>query len=191
MNVLSFFTGSMGLDIGMEKHGFHTIIAVEQDKHAQQTIKINKPNITIFPDIFTITKNEMLSKGHVDVIIGGPPCQSWSSAGKHGGLEDHRGLCIPKFLDTIDMIQPQAVIMENVMGLTTAEIDGVKGAMPTYILQRLSASGYQTTYEIVNSADFGSPQIRKRVIFIATKTKLPMLNPTHALMQQLTQRFGR
>lgn len=97
-----------------------------------------------------VIKQELLSKGTIDVVAGGPPCQSWSYAGKRSGLDDHRGLCIPRFLDIVDMLNPNFVVMENVMGLVTASINGVKGVMPEYITNRLAQSGYV-------SADFGAP----------------------------------
>lgn len=199
MKTISLFTGAMGLDLGLESAGFETAVAVEKDPHARSTIHANRPGIKVFEDAFTVSKEELLSNGPIDIVAGGPPCQSWSSVGSRGGLEDHRGLCIPRFLEIVEMIRPSAVVMENVPGLATAEIDGVKGAMPAYIQKRLEDAGYTSSFEIVNSADFGSPQCRRRIVFLAVLSALsdhaakdrkrsalsPRLSPTHALMQQL------
>ena len=167
MRYASIFTGAMGLDIGLEHNGFETVLAVEHDKHAQATIKVNRPNIQIISDAFDPTLIDTIKKAKVDAIVGGPPCQSWSYAGKRQGLEDHRGLCIPRFLDIVEAIRPGIVVMENVMGLVSAQIDGRKGAVIQMIEDRLLDMDYCYSIETVNSADYGTPQCRKRVIVMA------------------------
>lgn len=180
MQILSLFTGAMGLDIGLENHGFKTVISVENNKDAQSTIKTNRPDMKIFDDVFSVSKDDLMSYGNIDIIIGGPPCQSWSFAGNRKGIEDHRGLCIPRFLDIVDMILPKYVIMENVIGLNSALVNGVKGAMPPYIENRLKQSGYNCSYHMVNSADYGAPQCRKRIIFLASLQADLRLIQTHS-----------
>lgn len=180
--VLSLFTGAMGLDLGLERHGFKTVLAIEYDKHARATIKTNRPDVMVMDDVFSVTPADMIaSRGPFDVICGGPPCQSWSYAGNRKGMEDQRGLCIPRFLDIVEAILPNTVIMENVLGLTTASIDGVKGAVINLVTDRLTSFGYKVSSSIVNSADFGSPQCRKRIVFIATMDgRLIDLQQTHS-----------
>jgi DNA (cytosine-5)-methyltransferase 1 len=182
MQTLSLFTGAMGLDIGLEKSGFKTVVAVENDKNAQATIKLNRPDTILFDDVFNLDLN-YLKTFNFDAVVGGPPCQSWSYAGKGLGLEDHRGLCIPRFLDIIDEIQPRVAVMENVMGLLSASIDGAKGAMSTYIIGRFEKSGYKVSCCEVDSADYGAPQHRKRVIFIASRDNIVKLKQTHGKIE--------
>lgn len=185
MTIASIFSGAMGLDIGMNQAGFNTILAVENDKHAINTIKTNRPQIPIITDAFDPNLIEIIKNIHTDAIVGGPPCQSWSYAGNRKGLDDHRGLCIPRFIEIIKAIQPRLVAMENVLGLLTASINDEKGAVINSCRQSLEEMGYHTTIEIANSANFGTPQTRCRVVLLASKTKTTHLVPTHAAMQQL------
>jgi DNA (cytosine-5)-methyltransferase 1 len=181
MRIASIFTGAMGLDIGLERQGFETAIAVENDRHAQATIKTNRPNIPILSDAFTITPKDILSNGPIDAIVGGPPCQSWSFAGKGLGLDDPRGLAIPRFLDIVIAVRPKFVVMENVMGLASALINGKKGAMLTFIFNKLSLSGYSVSINKINAVNFGTPQSRNRIIFLAhLNGPAPLMVTTHA-----------
>ena len=182
MKTLSLFTGAMGLDIGLEKYGFHTVVAVENDKHAQATIRLNRPDVTIFPDAMNLPVNEILEKfGPFDAVVGGPPCQSWSYAGKQLGLNDPRGLCIPQFIEIVKIVLPKFVVMENVQGLLTASIDDEPGAVVKSFCSSLANLGYKISVKLANSADYGSPQTRKRVVILAQLNgPAPQLKPTHA-----------
>lgn len=183
MKTLSLFTGAMGLDIGLEKHDFHTVVAVENDKHAQATIRLNRPNVTIFPDAMNLPVNEILEKfGSFDAVVGGPPCQNWSYAGKQLGLNDPmRGLCIPRFIEIVKIVLPKFVVMENVQGLLTASIDDEPGAVVKSFCSSLENLGYKISVKLANSADYGSPQTRKRVVILAQLNgPAPQLKPTHA-----------
>lgn len=179
--MLSLFTGAMGLDIGLERHGFKTVLAIEQNKHAQTTIKKNRSDVMVLDDVFSINPlNIQNLVGQVDAIVGGPPCQSWSHAGKRLGLEDQRGLCIPRFLEFVTSLLPKIVVLENVHGLLTASVDGEKGAVVRMILDTLQTHGYQASMELVNSANFGVPQKRQRIVIIGILNgKTTKLAPTH------------
>ena len=97
LNLLSFFSGAMGLDIGLHKVGFKTRLACEIDKSSRETIIANNPKIGLIGDIRNYTIEEILeysglqNRKEVDLIVGGPPCQAFSSAGKRMGLADERG----------------------------------------------------------------------------------------------------
>ena len=93
---ISFFTGAMGLDLGLEKSGVVFKLAVEKDKWAQKTIRANRPLLPVLGDITQITAGRIRSVAdldgvELDIVAGGPPCQSWSTAGKRRGLSDERG----------------------------------------------------------------------------------------------------
>jgi DNA (cytosine-5)-methyltransferase 1 len=204
VNVLSFFSGAMGLDIGLHKAGFETLLACEIDKASRQTILTNNPEIGLIGDIRAYTTEEILEyaglrlKEEVDLIVGGPPCQAFSSAGKRMGLADERGNVFLKFIEVIENINPKFAVIENVRGLLSAaydielkpeedeflphELKGLKGATMFYVYNRLRAAGYQLSFNLYNSANFGTPQVRERVIIVCSRVneKVPYLNPTHS-----------
>src|SRR5690554_474455 len=203
-NVLSFFSGAMGLDIGLHKAGFETLLACEIDKSSRQTILANNPNIGLIGDIRAYDTSEILeyaglkSREEVDLIVGGPPCQAFSSAGRRMGLADDRGNVFLKFIEVIENLRPKFAVIENVRGLLSATFDielrpeeeeflpldlkGLKGATMFYVYNRLRAAGYAVSFNLYNSANYGTPQIRERVIIVCSRVneKVPYLEPTHS-----------
>ena len=191
---LSFFSGAMGLDIGMEKGGINSILACENDKACRITINTNKPDIGLIGDINMYTANKILEYAKipagrkVDVIFGGPPCQAFSSAGTRKGFEDSRGNVFLKYIDVVTEIKPRYVVIENVRGLLSSEYTcretgkPIKGGALLHILDRLRNAGYSVSFELYNAANFGAPQIRERVVMIGFlgKSKVPYLTPTHS-----------
>lgn len=201
---LSFFSGAMGLDIGLEKGGIKPILACENDKYCRMTINANKPDIALIGDINEYSADKILeyagvSKGRkVDVIVGGPPCQAFSSAGNRRGFDDDRGNVFLTFIDRIVEIQPTYAVIENVRGLLStpfpysdeltleeaveAGIKPIKGGALLHILRKLREAGYSVSFELYNSANFGAPQIRERIIMIAYhgEEKVGYLTPTHS-----------
>lgn len=204
LKVLSFFSGAMGLDIGLHRVGFKTLLACEIDTPSRQTIIANCPNIGLIGDIRNYSTQDILDysglkrKEDVDVIVGGPPCQAFSSAGKMMGLADERGNVFLKFIEVIENIKPKFAVIENVRGLLSAQYDielkpeereflpievkGLKGATMFYLYNRLRAAGYQLSFNLYNSANYGTPQIRERVIIICSRVneEVPYLTPTHS-----------
>lgn len=191
---LSFFSGAMGLDIGMEKGGIPALLACENNKSCRLTIERNKPEIALIGDINkysadTILKYAKIPRGRkVDVIFGGPPCQAFSTAGARRALDDERGNVFLRYLDLIGEISPTYVVIENVRGLLSApypykDIEKpIKGGALCIILDRLKELGYSVSFELYNAANFGAPQIRERVVIVAKygDRKVPYLTPTHS-----------
>lgn len=190
---LSFFTGGMGLDIGMQKGGIKALLACEIDKTCRKTININAPEMALIGDIYnydteTILKMANIPEGRkVDVIFGGPPCQAFSTAGNRKGFGDDRGNIFLRYLQIISEIKPTYVVIENVRGLlsTPYEYQGkeaFKGGALLEILDRLKKVGYTVSFNLYNAANFGSPQIRERVVIIGKlgKDKVSYLKPTHS-----------
>ena len=201
---LSFFSGAMGLDIGLEKGGIEPILACEIDKYCRMTIAANKPDIALIGDINEYSTDKILEyagvpKGRkVDVIVGGPPCQAFSSAGKRKGFDDERGNVFLTFIDRIVEIQPTYAVIENVRGILStpfpysdnltleecveAGIEPIKGGALLHILRKLREAGYSVSFELYNAANFGAPQIRERVVMICYKgnKKVDYLTPTHS-----------
>ena len=197
---LSFFSGAMGLDIGMEQGGIQALLACEFDKACRLTIDKNRPEMALIGDINNYTADEILKYAgvpksrKVDVIFGGPPCQAFSSAGTRKGFDDSRGNVFLKYIDIITEILPTYVVIENVRGLLSSaypysdensnveDIEPIKGGALLHILKKLRAAGYTITFELYNAANYGAPQIRERVVMIAYhgKDKVPYLTPTHS-----------
>ncbi|WP_373802638.1 DNA cytosine methyltransferase [Bacteroides heparinolyticus] len=191
---LSFFSGAMGLDIGMKNGGIQALLACEFNKHCRTTIAKNDPNIALIGDINKYEAEDILKfakipEGRkVDVIFGGPPCQAFSTAGARRALNDERGNVFLRYIDIVEKIHPTYVVIENVRGLLSAPYpygdveEPIKGGALCIILDRLKAAGYTISFELYNAANFGAPQIRERVVMIGKlgNEKVPYLSPTHS-----------
>ena len=201
IKALSFFAGAMGLDLGLKKAGIDLILACESEKFIRDTIKLNNPKLKILEDINLYSAQDIrkaagLKKNEkIDLIVGGPPCQSFSTAGKRLSINENRGVVFIKFLDLIKKLKPTYFVIENVRGLLSVPLKHVphrkrngklktieeKGGTLQYILNYLKKCGYKVSFNLYNSANFGTPQIRERVVIIGNKKeKLPYLTPTHS-----------
>lgn len=205
LKALSFFSGCMGLDLGLEKEGIQVLLACEIDPSARKTIEINRPDIALIGDIRDYSAPEIREKAglsstdEIDVIVGGPPCQAFSSAGKRQGFNDERGNVFLTFIDLIIQLKPRFAVIENVRGLLSAPLkhrphemrgknfpplsqDEQRGGALLFITQRLKDAGYSVSFNLYNAANFGSPQQRERVVIACSRDreKLPYLTPTHA-----------
>lgn len=190
---LSFFSGAMGLDIGMKNEGIRALLACEVNKYCRMTIAENDPYIALIGDINKYEPDEILQfanipKGRkVDVIFGGPPCQAFSTAGARRALADERGNVFLRYIEIVEKIRPTYVVIENVRGLLSAPYpykdikEPVKGGALCVILDRLKEAGYTVTFELYNAANFGAPQIRERIVIFGKlgNEKVPYLSPTH------------
>jgi DNA (cytosine-5)-methyltransferase 1 len=201
IKALSFFSGAMGMDIGLEKAGIDVILACESEKFIRETIKLNRPNLKVLEDINNYSANDIrksagLRKNEkIDLIVGGPPCQAFSTAGKRLSINENRGIVFIKFLKLIKELNPTYFVIENVRGILSVPLKKVssknknkklqikeeKGGTFSHIINFLKKSGYKVSFNLYNSANFGTPQIRERVIIIGNKDKkLPYLTPTHS-----------
>lgn len=190
---LSFFSGAMGLDIGMRKGGIPAILACEFNKYCRMTIAENEPDIALIGDINKYEPEQILELAKlppnrkVDVIFGGPPCQAFSTAGARRALDDERGNVFLRYIKVVEEIRPTYVVIENVRGLLSAPYPyndvsaPIKGGALCVILDRLKAAGYTISFELYNAANFGAPQIRERVVMIGKlgNEKVSYLSPTH------------
>ena len=186
---LSFFSGAMGLDIGMKNGGIDALLACEFNKACRMTIAKNKPEIGLIGDITDFTAEEILKMAKipegrkVDVIFGGPPCQAFSTAGNRKAFDDERG----NVLSIISEIKPTYVVIENVRGLLSTPFkykdieEPIKGGAMMIILDKLKEIGYTVSFNLYNAAYFGAPQIRERVVIIGKLGggKVSYLQPTH------------
>ena len=193
IKALSFFSGALGLDLGMERAGIESMLYCENDRKCRMTIEANRPDAALVGDITKVTATEVRALAglspteKIDVIFGGPPCQAFSTAGAGRAFGDNRGNVFLRYLDLVAELDPVYVIIENVRGLLSAswqtEPGGgkVRGGALKYVLDRLADMGREVTFELYNAANFGAPQIRERVVLIAKKGgKVGKLEPTHA-----------
>lgn len=186
INIASFFTGAGGLDLGFETASndsvrFRTAFSSDIEHWSEETINANRPEWNFHrADITKLDPIEVqLTIGKKpDIIIGGPPCQPFSVAGKQKATGDPLGALYRDYLRHVEALQPEIVIMENVYGLAQ-----VKSAnMLSEIYNSFSKIGYEVTHRELLAADFGTPQKRRRLIFVASKN-LQHFNyplPTHA-----------
>lgn len=118
----------MGLDLGLERAGLHPTLAVEVDKYCCNTIRANRPNLSLFEGSVSDLSEQDLRKlrggfsGEVFLMVGGPPCQSFSSGGKRAGLSDPRGNLIYEYMRLISEIRPRYFVFENVANIVTAAL---------------------------------------------------------------------
>lgn len=175
MNVISLFSGGGGLDLGFIMEGYKVIWAIDNNKNAVETYKANIGKHIICADINQI---EISKIPHADVVIGGPPCQSFSLAGNRN-VEDERGQLVWKYIHIIKKIKPKAFVFENVTGLLSA-----KNSQDQKIIELLKIAfneiGYTIEQQVMNAADYGVPQRRKRVIIVGLENgKFEFPTPTH------------
>lgn len=176
---VSVFSGAGGLDIGLQRAGWDCLYATDFDKHAVETLKLNAVAGRFNggghirqADIRDLTGSEILSdvgrsRGGVDLLAGGPPCQSWSSAGHQLGFNDPRGRLFEDYLRVAQQLDVRWLLFENVRGLITAKgSDGLPGSALAAIRQALFKAGWQTRVELLNAADYGAPQRRVRVVLL-------------------------
>lgn len=166
MNIISLFSGAGGLDLGFERAGFNIVMANEYDKTIWATYEKNHSAPLIKGDIRNIKESDFPSE--VDGIIGGPPCQSWSEAGAQRGINDDRGKLFYDYIRILKSKRPKFFLAENVSGmLANRHSDAVKN-----IVKCFEGCGYNVSITLVNAADYGVPQDRKRVFYIGVRSDL-------------------
>lgn len=160
MKVLDLFSGIGGFSLGLEKAGFETVAFCEIDKKARMVLSKHWPDVAIFDDVTTLTKEKLDEHGiSVDVICGGFPCQDLSVAGKGAGLEGSRSGLWFEFHRLIKEIRPSWVIVENVSVLRSRGLDRV--------LRSLAEIGYDAEWHCIPASAVGAPHQRDRIWIIA------------------------
>lgn len=168
MNVVSLFSGAGGLDLGFKQAGFNVIWANEYDGAIWETYQKNHDNMLDTRDIRKISSEEV---PECDGIIGGPPCQSWSEAGALRGIEDARGKLFYEFIRMLNDKRPKFFVAENVAGMLAQRH---KEAVQQ-IVRQFENAGYNVYIQMLNAADYGVPQDRKRVFFVGLRKDLQSL----------------
>lgn len=198
-NAISLFSGAMGLDLGIERAGFDIRVCVEMDKWAAETIRANTIIPVINEDINHVSTEKILNvadlqREDVTLVVGGPPCQAFSTAGRQRGLADFRGNVILQYLRVVTDIRPGYFILENVRGILSAKLNAVpeeykeyenikdfKGSVLEFITSQFKELGYSISYALLDAANYGVPERRERVVIIGhLGARIPIPSPTHS-----------
>lgn len=199
---ISLFSGAGGMDIGVRDAGFNILVEIDSDQHCCATLAtnaaINGYNTKIInTDIRTISPSQLLKdlslkEGELDLLFGGPPCQSFSLAGKQLGLEDERGLLLFEIIRFAKELKPKVIFLEQVKGLLSSKgINNKRGEVFEKFLRELEAIDYTPKWRITMAADYGIPQLRERLFVVATRGRNGFYFPekTHAPMEECNGLF--
>jgi len=214
-NVVSLFSGALGLDLGLEQtKRFRVLACVENQPSFCDTIRANKKSgrlqrkLRIYEDdICNLDPHEILNDlglkpGEIDLIAGGPPCQSFSTAGRRRTTQDPRGTLLWQFLRFVEVLRPRFFLMENVRGLLSAalnhrpiaqrpnkggpplETDEEPGSVVRLFaddLQKMPGGPFHMDCFEVNAVNYGAPQLRERALFIGNRfnVEVNFPDPTH------------
>jgi DNA (cytosine-5)-methyltransferase 1 len=191
------------MDIGIKKAGFEVLAEIEIDKHCCNTLRAAKDrehsNVQVIEsDIREVDPKELLEAlsmvpGRLDLLFGGPPCQSFSLAGKQKALEDDRGLLLFEIVRFAKVIKPKVILLEQVKGLLGAKgPSGRRGEVFELFIAELESIGYTPKWQVCCAADYGVAQLRERVFIVATYGKNGFVFPdkTHAPYSECPNIFG-
>jgi DNA (cytosine-5)-methyltransferase 1 len=178
--VVSLFSGAGGLDIGFEQAGFSIAAAVEIDPACCDTLRTNRPNTPVINKSITdVTGEEILKIANLKpletaLVIGGPPCQSFSLAGLRKGLDDERGKLLFEFVRIVREILPIGFVLENVKGLTNWDSGRALDLLIEELTKPIEYKGtvYQYTVvkpQVLDAVDYGVPQHRERLILVGNR----------------------
>ncbi len=166
MKIVSLFSGAGGLDLGLIKSGHKIVWANDIDSDSCKTYKLNIGNHIICKDIADVELSEI---PNCDVVVGGFPCQGFSMANMLRSSADERNNLYKHFYRIIDGLKPTYFIAENVRGILSLD----NGSAIKNIVKEFTNAGYRVKYKQFNTADYGVPQTRIRVIIVGTREDLP------------------
>lgn len=199
----SLFSGAMGMDLGLEAAGGELVLANEIDKGAVATIRHNRPHVPIIDSpVENLTAAGFsaatgMKPGELDLLCGGPPCQSFSVYGNRSGSLDPRGQLVFEFVRMVGALMPRCFLMENVRGLHSMPLVPQKashrvhdfepwmagnGTLMRDLVRSLRTFGYEVDIFLVNSVNYGAPQIRERMFIMGNRLGVSnqVMIPTHS-----------
>jgi len=192
-SVISLFSGAMGLDLGLMKAGLNVTVSQDLDKWCIGTIRRNG-HVGVSGDLRKLIASDAscqfllqpanLKKPHVFAVVGGPPCQAFSTAGKRLGSLDLRGSLYSQFLHVVATLHPRFFVMENVKGLLSMHASPKDKNSPLLldvILEEFGKIGYKTVHGLLDAVHYGTPEFRERVIIVGSRDHEPIYlpRPTH------------
>lgn len=193
LTVVSLFSGAGGLDLGLEAAGFETIYATDIDFHSCETLRMNKARQTqgrrsplanaqieqadlSETDGKSLLKKIGCSRGEVDLLAGGPPCQAFSVFGKRLGEDDPRGRLVYDYARILSDIQPKAFVLENVFGMLSVQGGQIFQGLIDLLQNPTRGLQYRLSVHRVNAMDYGVPQHRDRVFIIGSRADREVLS---------------
>lgn len=188
LTYIDLFSGSGGFSLGFDNKGFQNIFSIDIEPSFCETYKYNFPNHNLIAkDICQLSDEEikyLKEVDDIDVVIGGPPCQGFSIAGNIGRkfIEDPRNRLFKEFVRVVKVVNPKFFVMENVARLYNHN----KGETRKEIINDFEKLGYKVECKILNSADYGVPQVRKRIIFIGSRDNKKIEFPKKTTPKYLT-----
>jgi DNA (cytosine-5)-methyltransferase 1 len=183
INYIDLFSGAGGMSLGFDQVGFNNIFSIDIEPRFCETYKTNFPKHNLIQkDISKLSNEEiksLIGNQIIDVIIGGPPCQGFSMAGNIGRkfIDDSRNQLFREFARIVEIVQPSYFVMENVARLFTHN----KGETKKEIIELFKKMNYNVDCKVVNTADFGIPQVRNRVLFIGNRISNNIVFPTKTI----------
>jgi len=180
LRAIDLFCGAGGLTEGFRRAGYEITFALDRDRDSCATYRLNNPDVPLEEaPITTLTPAEIADRagGDIDVVIGGPSCQGFSTAGRRNGWvrpDDDRNKLWSHMLGLVEHLRPGAFLMENVPGLVYWR----DGHMGRTILDRFEQLGYKVTMDILLAADFGVPQRRRRLFIVGLLQDAPFQMPS-------------
>lgn len=198
LNYIDLFSGAGGFSLGFDRQGFKNIFAIDKESNFCKTYRHNfEKHLLLEKDICQLSEEEIryhLKEQKVDVIIGGPPCQGFSMAGHIGRkfIDDPRNRLFKEFVRLVKIVKPRFFVMENVARLYNYR----NGQLRQIIIKDFNSLGYKVDCRILNSADYGVPQIRSRAIFIGSIYDKDIIFPekevqTYKTIKQALSKFPK
>lgn len=172
MKIIDLFCGIGGLSLGFEQAGFEVVSAIDMWADAVRTYNHNRKEkvakVITVEDFNNTMLPEIVKNNNISGIIGGPPCQGFSTVGRRN-VEDPRNKMYLEFYKSVKIANPDFFVIENVKGMLTLN----KGAFVKDLLERFGSNGlgYTISYQLINAADYGIPQNRYRVFYVGMKNK--------------------
>lgn len=184
LKAIDLFAGGGGLTVGLKRAGFKVVAAVEIEEHAYATYRANHPDVyAVKQDIRTISGEsllDVLGEKDIDLIAGCPPCQGFTSLTSKYRREDARNMLVAEMTRLVREILPRSVMMENVPGLAKKGKDLYDESK-----RQLQELGYKLTDRILEAADYGVPQVRKRLVMLGgLGFAISLPQPTHSKIAQ-------
>lgn len=188
---ISLFSGAGGMDLGFKNAGFDILAAVENDPSCCDTLRQNLDRERVWErDISRLHGSELLetlglAQGELDILFGGPPCQSFSLAGNRQGLNDPRGQMVGHFVRLVRELMPKVFVMENVKGMLNwsngAAVKLVQSEFETGFDFHGQTIRYACSFDVLNAVDFGVAQRRERLFIVGNRLEksFSFPKPTH------------
>jgi len=185
VNVLDLFCGAGGMSQGFKSEGFNILLGIDFNKSAINTFSKNhKESKTLCEDLTKVSKKQIIKEignKKIDVIVGGPPCQGFSMAGKRIP-SDPRNSLFKEYLRVVKEFKPKIFVMENVRGLLSMKDEKSKKVIDIILNEFKKIKEYNVNCYSINTADYGLPQTRPRIFIIGVKKKYQYTfpSPTHS-----------